>query len=377
MSSDVIQVDFEVLNQIAQRFGQQAESTAHLINLIHSRLAPLQDGGWQGQGADAFFAEMEKDLLPGLQRLQFALEQASQTTDIVGQVLDEAQQEGASRFDPAGSGGNGMSPGGRVPGVPGSGFPSGPGNGFPGDIGDLIGSSPGTPIINIGNNSGNIIINIINEYGYGAGTDPLAGQLPGGNDYGIPVDWLSGVTSSLGSGAGSSSGEFIPNNWLEGVLGNMEGQPLNPDSGGASMGGESGSSSGGGSGGGSATDTAVTEPTSPPETPSSSGGSGGSSSPPTDIRSPNSPLGSGFQGTSAAPPAAPASSGSFAYQGGSSGGGTAVPPETAGSGFTAVSAAPTAPAPAEGGNAAIALGLAAATPFLGILGKLINGERNN
>ncbi len=404
MSSDLIQADFEQLTQVGQRFAHQAEATTQLISLLQTRMAPLQDGGWQGRGADAFLAEMAEDLLPGLHRLQNALEQASQTTRHIDDILNGAQEEAASTF----SQGEGSVNQGPVF-APG-GFPNvgNGGSGIEGLIGNLgdqfdqiwggqVGNLPGTnlPVGNVGgggfwdgngtfpgNTSLNPLDNLLNQFSFGSGTDALlGGGLAGGgaNDFGIPHDWLAGVTGMQdGSSGGALGSDIVPNNWLDGVLGAAGGEGLSTavDGGGAAGGG----SSGGGAGGGApALDEATTPPTEASE-PTASGGSGGSSPSPTDISSPFAEDGRGFQaGGGASAPATAPSSGGFTHQSASSGGtGAAVQQEAVGTGVTAVSPnAPAAsPGAAGGSNVGLALGLAVASPLVAVLGKLITGQKD-
>lgn len=372
MSSNIIQADFDQLNQVMQRFGVQAEATGQLIALIQNQMVPLQNGGWQGRGADAFFAEMAEDFLPGMYRLQSALEQASQVTQQIDNTLRGAEEEAAGTFERGGGMGN------SFPGI-GAGIGGAVGGAIGGAIGDRIGTFPGNGIP-IGD--GLIGIQPIGTFpglfpdgGFGFGPDILPGSGigggAGGNDFGIPQDWLSGVTNSLaGGGSGGTAGsEGLPNNWLDGVLGAAGAEGM-----GGASGGGSGGASGGGSGGGAP--GLDSQPSSSEATaPTSGGGSGGSPSP-TDISSPYSGDGRGFSsGGGSSSAASTSSAGGFAHQSRSGGAGAPVAQEAMGTGVTAVSggAAPTE----AGGSNGLALGLAAASPLVAVLGKLITGRRDD
>jgi len=73
MSADIIQVQYDQLEQIAVRFGQQAEAAAETQGRVQQSLRSLQSGGWEGRGAAAFFGEMSSEVLPALNRLSAAL----------------------------------------------------------------------------------------------------------------------------------------------------------------------------------------------------------------------------------------------------------------------------------------------------------------
>jgi hypothetical protein len=47
MSASLIQAEYDQLDQIAARFGQQAEASARLARLLEQRASVLIAGGWQ------------------------------------------------------------------------------------------------------------------------------------------------------------------------------------------------------------------------------------------------------------------------------------------------------------------------------------------
>jgi len=315
---DIIRVDHEALAQIAGRFGQQSEAAEHMLHAMRGTMEPLANGGWIGQGADAFFAEMNSDMFPAVQRLSEALAQAGFVTTQLSGLMQQADEEASF------------------------GFRDGDGDG---------GGRAGVGIGDGGRGDGGICIGI----GIGIGGDSIGVGIDGGggadNSYTVPGDWLDGVTDSLGGGTAGNQGDYgIPRDWLDGVT--------DPAGGGAGAGS-------GGSGDGAASETAASE--------STGGGSGGGSaggSSETDINDPYGQSGSengrSFRSVGAAGGAS-TQAGGFQYQslaGGSSGGGTA--PATTGS--VGGGAVPTA-AIEQSGNAGLPFGLAAATPFLALLGK--------
>lgn len=92
MGTDVIQAKYDLLDQIAARFGQQADTSAQVHSRLRQSARSLQEG-WEGRGSVAFLCEMNRDVLPAVQRLTAALDQArSVTLDIArrppGEVLE-------------------------------------------------------------------------------------------------------------------------------------------------------------------------------------------------------------------------------------------------------------------------------------------------
>lgn len=124
MSNEIIQAQYDRLEQIAVRFGQQAEAATQTTQRVQQSNRALQDGGWEGRGATAFFGEMERSVLPSMQRLAAALHQSQTVTRQISQVLQAAEEEASRPFR-----GQGAAPGTA---------PSEQGGGFWGAVGDFF-----------------------------------------------------------------------------------------------------------------------------------------------------------------------------------------------------------------------------------------------
>jgi WXG100 family type VII secretion target len=124
MGSDIIQAQYEQLEQIAVRFGQQAEAAAQTTQRAQQSMRALQAGGWEGRGAAAFFGEMERSVLPSMQRLSGALQQSQTVTRQIGQLMRAAEEEASRPFR-----GDGAAPGTA---------PAEQGGGFWGAVGDFF-----------------------------------------------------------------------------------------------------------------------------------------------------------------------------------------------------------------------------------------------
>lgn len=104
MPADIVRAQYEELEAIAKRFQQQSEVQTQLRTRVERGVRALQQGGWQGEGAGAFFAEMSERVTPALIRLIDALEKAHSTTLEVKQLLQQAEQEAAQPFQGHGEG---------------------------------------------------------------------------------------------------------------------------------------------------------------------------------------------------------------------------------------------------------------------------------
>lgn len=97
--ADEVRAEYDQLEQVAGKFTNQAQVIQDMLQQVRGKMEQLQDDGWIGLGADAFFAEMEGLVLPAVQRLESALTDASDSTKQTSQNLRQAEEEASSLFD--------------------------------------------------------------------------------------------------------------------------------------------------------------------------------------------------------------------------------------------------------------------------------------
>ncbi len=112
MSAPKIQADYSSLSEIAKHFASKAQETNSLIQTVGRCIESLQRGGWLGKGANQFYAEMQNEVSPAMQRLRSALDDASSATSRIAQAMEQHEREAGALF---------MNGGGSGEGVPGSG----------------------------------------------------------------------------------------------------------------------------------------------------------------------------------------------------------------------------------------------------------------
>lgn len=117
MAADLIQVQYEDLNKIALQFGRSAAETEQTFQRLHRQMATLQNGGWTGRGATAFYREMDSEVLPAVKRLHEALRTAQTTTQQVSRDYRQAEEEAARVFRGGAAVGVGIGAGAVLPGV--------------------------------------------------------------------------------------------------------------------------------------------------------------------------------------------------------------------------------------------------------------------
>ncbi|HZT07043.1 MAG TPA: WXG100 family type VII secretion target [Chloroflexota bacterium] len=96
--ADELRAHYDDLQQISQQFVHAANGIEQMHQKVRSSFSKLQDKGWIGQGANAFFDEMEGKVNPSQLRLQQALEQAGQTIQKLAQSLRQAEEQASALF---------------------------------------------------------------------------------------------------------------------------------------------------------------------------------------------------------------------------------------------------------------------------------------
>lgn len=95
--AEEIRADYDQLEEVASRFANQAEVIQQMLQKVRGSMENLE-GEWIGRGSDAFFSEMQGEVLPATRRLQIALDAASVTTRNIAQVMQQAEDEASSLF---------------------------------------------------------------------------------------------------------------------------------------------------------------------------------------------------------------------------------------------------------------------------------------
>ena len=96
--ADEIRADYDQLQEIATRFANQSQAVQEMLQQVRNSMSKLEDGGWIGRGSDAFFNEMNSEVLPATERLRHALEEGAQATNRIAQIIRQAEDEASSPF---------------------------------------------------------------------------------------------------------------------------------------------------------------------------------------------------------------------------------------------------------------------------------------
>lgn len=99
MASETIQAQYDTLENIAKRFDVEADNAEQMVKNLSRIVKQLEGGGWKGDAANAFYAEMSEAVFPALSRLQGAFSSANATTNSIVQVIQLAEYEAANQFN--------------------------------------------------------------------------------------------------------------------------------------------------------------------------------------------------------------------------------------------------------------------------------------
>jgi WXG100 family type VII secretion target len=93
--SDIIQIDYDEIQKIAQAFGNHADQTKQIGQRLEICLNKLAQNGWYGANADFFFKEIDEQSFSSLMRLVSAFQMAENTMLQISNILATAEDEAA------------------------------------------------------------------------------------------------------------------------------------------------------------------------------------------------------------------------------------------------------------------------------------------
>ncbi|MCB9453091.1 MAG: WXG100 family type VII secretion target [Anaerolineaceae bacterium] len=90
---NTIQVEYQALQLISRHFKDHHQRVEVLSHRLQQHIELLQNHGWWGPGATAFYAEMDTTLLPSLARLSQTLIAVDTAIHVIGQDFQIAEEE--------------------------------------------------------------------------------------------------------------------------------------------------------------------------------------------------------------------------------------------------------------------------------------------
>lgn len=96
--ADKIEANYETLENVANIFQQNQDQLNNMMQNIQSKMETLLSEGWIGRGSEAFQAEMTDEVLPKLNRLVNAMDEASSVTRRIIQTMEESEDRAGQFF---------------------------------------------------------------------------------------------------------------------------------------------------------------------------------------------------------------------------------------------------------------------------------------
>src|SRR3989304_253920 len=84
---------YDQLVDFSRTFERESNSAKRSLDSLKRQIEVLEGGDWIGKGADAFYREMNSEVLPAVQRLVKALELASRVTGQIARIFQEVEEE--------------------------------------------------------------------------------------------------------------------------------------------------------------------------------------------------------------------------------------------------------------------------------------------
>lgn len=92
----IIQVDYEILLQLAQHFDDCGQPVQKGYTAIMEQVGRLRVGEWQGDAATLFYTSMNQDVLPAIERLKIAFHASHDTLQEIVRLFQSADEEAAA-----------------------------------------------------------------------------------------------------------------------------------------------------------------------------------------------------------------------------------------------------------------------------------------
>ncbi len=93
-----IRLDFDVFPKIQGSFRSQADATQKSIGSLSKTIEQLRGGDWFGEGATAFFNEMDSQVIPSMKNLKKVLDEGDRVSKAIEKLQHETETNITSLF---------------------------------------------------------------------------------------------------------------------------------------------------------------------------------------------------------------------------------------------------------------------------------------
>jgi len=94
----IIKVSFDALPKVQSSFRAQAEATQKTIGNLSKTINQLRGGDWFGEGATAFFNEVDSQIIPSMKNLKKVLDEGDRVSKEIEKLQHETETNITSLF---------------------------------------------------------------------------------------------------------------------------------------------------------------------------------------------------------------------------------------------------------------------------------------
>ena len=98
MSVPIVQIHYQQLEQLAQRFAKQQTQVQAILQSLKQTIQALEHGGWMGDTAAACFKEFYTEVVPAYCKLQHVFCESQTSLNQIAKLFHEAEAEAAALF---------------------------------------------------------------------------------------------------------------------------------------------------------------------------------------------------------------------------------------------------------------------------------------
>lgn len=98
MSVPIVQIQYQQLEQLAQRFAKQQIQVQAILQSLKQTIQALEHGGWMGDAATACFKEFYTEVVPAYCKLQHVFCESQTSLNQIAKLFHEAEAEAAALF---------------------------------------------------------------------------------------------------------------------------------------------------------------------------------------------------------------------------------------------------------------------------------------
>lgn len=96
--SIIIKLDFDAFKKIEGSFSTQGAETQKTIGKLNNVIEQLRGGDWIGEGATAFFKEMDGEVVPAMKRLEKVMGEGDRVSKEIERLQHECETNITSLF---------------------------------------------------------------------------------------------------------------------------------------------------------------------------------------------------------------------------------------------------------------------------------------